>query len=41
MSIGQAADIEALFKRINKGYMKNNDANISESDMNKVRAYVV
>lgn len=41
MNIGQQAEIEGLFRRVNKSIRKNVKQDISEGDLNKVRAYVV
>lgn len=41
MNINQQAEIEELFRRINKSIQKNNKSKISDEDLNKVRAYVV
>jgi hypothetical protein len=35
------ANIEELFKRVNKGFLQNSGSAIKEEDLNKVRAYVV
>ena len=41
MNTNQQAEIEELFRRINKSIQKNSKQKISEDDLNKVRAYVV
>ena len=41
MNINQQAEIEELFRRINKSIQKNNKSKINDEDLNKVRAYVV
>lgn len=41
MNINQQAEIEELFRRINKSIQKNNTSKINDEDLNKVRAYVV
>ena len=41
MNINQQAEIEELFRRINKNIQKNDQSKILDEDLNKVRAYVV
>lgn len=41
MNINQQAEIDGLFRKIDKSLQKKNKAEISEDDLNKVRAYVV
>ena len=41
MNPNQDADIEDLFKRINKSIQRNDKSRIVEEDLNRVRAYVV
>ena len=41
MNINQQADIEELFRRINKTISKNSKVKVGDEDLNKVRAYVV
>jgi hypothetical protein len=41
MNINQQADIEELFRRINKSISKNSKVKVGDEDLNKVRAYVV
>ena len=41
MNPNQEADIEDLFKRINKSIQRNDKSRIVEEDLNRVRAYVV
>ena len=41
MSLGQQAGIEKLFNRINKNLRKNPKEKIADTDLNKLRAYIV
>lgn len=41
MNINQQAEIEDLFRRINKTISKNQKTNVGDEDLNKVRAYIV
>ena len=41
MNIGQQVGIEKLFSKINKSLQKNPNETISDSDLNKLRAYVI
>lgn len=41
MNINQQAEIEDLFRRINKSISKNQKVKVGDEDLNKVRAYVV
>lgn len=41
MNINQQAEMEELFKKVNKSIQKNSKAKISDEDMSKMRAYVV
>lgn len=41
MNINQQAEIDGLFRKINKSISKNTKSEISEDDLNKVRAFVV
>lgn len=41
MNINQQAEIEDLFRRINKTISKNQKHKVGDEDLNKVRAYVV
>lgn len=41
MNIGQQVGIEKLFSKINKNLTKNPSETITESDLNKLRAYVI
>ena len=41
MNINQQAEIEDLFRRINKTISKNSKVKVGDEDLNKVRAYVV
>ena len=41
MNNNQQAEIEELFKRVNKNMQKSNKSKISDDDLNKVRAFVV
>lgn len=41
MNIGQQVDIEKLFSKVNKNLQKNTNETISDSDLNKLRAYVI
>jgi hypothetical protein len=41
MNINQQSEVEDLFKRVNKDIHKNNKFAMEDTDLNKVRAYVV
>ena len=41
MNNNQQAEIEELFKRVNKNMQKSNKSEIGDADLNKVRAFVV
>jgi hypothetical protein len=41
MNINQQAEIEDLFRRMNKSLSKNARAAVGDEDLNRVRAYVV
>ena len=41
MNINQQAEIEELFRRIQKAQAKNSKQKVSDEDLNKVRAFVV
>ena len=41
MNINQQAEIEDLFRRIQKAQAKNSKQKVSDEDLNKVRAFVV
>jgi len=41
MNVKYQPEMEKLFNRLNKTYRRNDQAEISEDDLNKMRSYVV
>jgi len=41
MNINQQSEVEELFGRVNKGIYKDRKCKLEDTDMNKVRAYIV